>query len=122
MTNLNNGEAIANSALPAKPEKVQILTMPYIQFFVYLQVLDLLTTLVGLKFGVSEASPFVRWLMTWGPAAGVAASKIVAVALAGLCIAVNKHHLVKWITYWYAGLVVWNLCTILAGAHVPSMR
>jgi Domain of unknown function (DUF5658) len=104
MTNLKSGEA-----------------MPYIHFFVYLQVLDLLTTLVGLKFGVSEASPFVRWLMTWGPAAGVAASKIVAVALAGLCIVINKHHLVRWITYWYAGLVVWNLCTILAGAHAVSV-
>src|SRR5215472_16700639 len=103
MPKLKNGEAMA-----------------YLQFFVYLQVLDLLTTLVGLKFGVSEASPFVRWLMSWGPAAGVAASKVVAVALAGLCVVANKHHLVRWITYWYAGLVIWNLSTILAGAHVIS--
>jgi hypothetical protein len=89
--------------------------MPYIHFFVYLQVLDLLTTLVGLKYGVSEASPFVRLLMTWGPTVGVATSKIVALGLAGLCISIQKHHLVRWITYWYAGLVVWNLCIILAG-------
>ena len=95
--------------------------MPYIHFFVYLQILDLLTTLVGLKFGVSEASPFVRLLMSWGPAVGVAASKVVAIALAALCIVVNKHHLVRWITYWYAGLVIWNLCTILAGAHAVSV-
>ena len=91
--------------------------MPYIHFFVYLQVLDLLTTLVGLKFGVSEASPFVRWMMLWGPTAGVAGSKVVAIALAGVCISMHKHHLVRWISYWYAALVVWNLCTILAGAH-----
>ncbi len=91
--------------------------MPYIHFFIYLQVLDLLTTLVGIKFGVSEASPFVRWMMSWGPEVGVGISKFVAIALAGLCIVVNKHHLVRWITYWYAVLVVWNLCIILAGAH-----
>jgi hypothetical protein len=101
MTNMKNGEA-----------------MPYVHFFIYLQVLDLLTTLVGIKFGVSEASPFVRWMMAWGPAAGVAMSKFVAIGLAGLCIAANKQHLIRWVTYWYAGLVVWNLCIILAGAHV----
>ena len=55
MTNIKPGEAKA---------------LPYIHFFVYLQVLDLLTTLVGLKFGVGEASPFVRLLMNWGPAVG----------------------------------------------------
>jgi hypothetical protein len=91
--------------------------MPYIHFFVYLQILDLLTTLVGFKFGVGEASPFVRFLMTWGPTAGVAISKVLAIALAGLCISLNKHYLIRWITYWYAALVVWNLCNILAGAH-----
>src|SRR5690349_4535560 len=105
MTNLKNGESMA-----------------YIQFFVYLQVLDLLTTLVGLKFGVGEASPFVRWLMAWGPTAGVAASKVLAIGLAGVCIFVQKQHLVRWITYWYAGLVVWNLCIILVGAHAVSPR
>jgi uncharacterized protein DUF5658 len=101
MPNIKSGEAMA-----------------YIQFFVYLQVLDLLTTLVGLKFGVGEASPFVRWLMNWGPAVGVALSKGLAVALAGFCVWMNKQHLVRWITYWYAGLIVWNLCTILVG-RVP---
>jgi len=101
MTNIKNGEA-----------------MPYIHFFVYLQILDLLTTLVGLKFGVSEASPFVRLMMHWGPTVGVAASKCIAIGLAGLCVWINKHHLVRWITYWYAGLVVWHLCIILAGAHL----
>jgi len=90
--------------------------MAYIQFFVYLQVLDLLTTLVGFKFGVGEASPFVRWLMSWGPSAGVVISKCIAIALAGYCVWGNKHHLVRWICYWYAGLVVWNLCAILSGA------
>jgi len=87
--------------------------MVYIQVFLYLQVLDLLTTLIGFKMGAAEASPFIRYLMQWGPAVGVVASKLVAVALAGVCIWLNKRHLVRWISYWYAGLVVWNLCIIL---------
>ena len=46
------------------------------QVFVYLQLLDLITTLVGFKLGASEASPFVRMLMHGGAATGVFASKL----------------------------------------------
>jgi len=61
-------------------------TMVYVQVFLYLQVLDLLTTLVGFKLGISEASPFIRSLLHFGPSFAVAASKIVAVCLAGIGI------------------------------------
>jgi hypothetical protein len=89
-------------------------TMVYVQVFLYLQVLDLLTTLVGLKLGISEASPFIRSLLHFGPSFAVAASKIVAVGLAGICVGLNRSYLVRWINYWFAGLVIWNLCNILA--------
>jgi len=85
----------------------------YVQVFLYLQILDFLTTLVGLKLGISEASPFIRSLLHFGPSIAVAASKIMAIALAGLCVGLNRSYLVRWINYWYAGLVVWNLCNIL---------
>jgi uncharacterized protein DUF5658 len=85
----------------------------YVHVFLYLQILDFLTTLVGLKLGISEASPFIRSLLHFGPSVAVAASKIVAIALAGACVALNRSYLVRWINYWYAGLVVWNLCNIL---------
>jgi hypothetical protein len=84
-----------------------------VQLFLYLQVLDLLTTLVGFKLGISEASPFVRSLMHFGPGIAVAASKIAAITLAGLCVALNRSHLIRWINYWYAALIIWNLCSIL---------
>ncbi len=89
-------------------------SMTYVHLFLYLQVLDLLTTLVGFKMGAAEASPFIRLLMQFGPTAGVAASKVVALALAGICFWMGKKHLVRWASYWYAVLVVWNLCVILA--------
>jgi hypothetical protein len=84
-----------------------------VQLFLYLQVLDLLTTLVGFKLGISEASPFVRSLMHFGPGIAVAASKVAAVTLAGICMALNRSYLIRWINYWYAALIIWNLFSIL---------
>jgi Domain of unknown function (DUF5658) len=89
------------------------------QIFIYLQLLDLLTTLVGFKLGAAEASPFIRILMHAGPVAGVALSKLVALALGGLCVYLKKQHLIRWASYWYGGLVVWNLMIMLAApGHV----
>jgi hypothetical protein len=89
--------------------------MLVIQVFVYLQVLDYLTTLVGFKLGASEASPFIAKLIhTSSPAIGVGLSKIVGIAIGGVCVATQRVRLVGWINYWYAGLVVWNLCVILS--------
>ena len=84
------------------------------QIFLYLQLLDLLTTLVGFKLGAAEASPFIRMLMHLGPAAGVIASKVLALGLGALCVYTDKPHVIRWISYWYAGLVVWNLVVMLA--------
>ncbi len=88
--------------------------MAYVQIFVYLQLLDLLTTLIGFKMGAAEASPFIRLLMNFGPAIGVLLSKLVALAIAVVCIRLQKKHLIRWASYWYAGLVIWNLFVILS--------
>jgi hypothetical protein len=84
-----------------------------IQVFFYLQALDFLTTLIGLKLGIAEASPFIRSLMHYGPSLAVAASKIAALLLAVLCIKLNRSHLLRYANYWFAGVVVWNLLNIL---------
>ena len=86
------------------------------EIFIYLQLLDFLTTLVGFKMGASEASPVVRMFMHMGPAAGVLTSKAIALTLGGVCIYLRKDRLLRWAVYWYSGLVVWNLTVILA-AH-----
>lgn len=95
--------------MPSWQEDVRV----SVKVFLYLQILDFLTTLVGFKLGVPEASPFVRSLMHLGPGFAVAASKIMAIGLLGLCVALRRTHLVRWINYWYAGLIIWNLCSIL---------
>lgn len=83
------------------------------QVFVYLQLLDLLTTLVGFRFGAAEASPFIRVLMHAGPAAGVIVSKVLALGLGGFCIYKRKFWVLRLITYWYSLLIVWNLMIML---------
>lgn len=89
-----------------------------VQVFIYLQLLDFLTTLVGFKLGASEASPFIAKLIhATSPAWGVAASKVVGLGIGGLCVALNRMKIVNWINYWYAALVVWNLSMILVAGN-----
>jgi Domain of unknown function (DUF5658) len=95
--------------------------MAYVQIFLYLQILDFLTTLVGFKMGAVESSPFVRALIHFGPVAGVAVSKVLALLLAGLCVWLNKARLIRWVIYWYAALVIWNICVILASPTATSI-
>ena len=84
----------------------------HLQVFFYLQLLDFMTTLIGMRLGLGEASPFIRYLMQVGPLAGLAVSKVIALTLCGICLWTNKRHLVRWINYWYAALVVWNMFLI----------
>jgi hypothetical protein len=95
--------------------------MAITQVFVYLQLLDLLTTLVGFKLGATEASPFIRLLMHAGPATGVLASKLLALGLGAICLHYKKNHLIRWVSYWYGGLIVWNLMVLLASPN-PIVR
>ena len=94
--------------------------MPPVLVFVYLQLLDFLTTLVGFRLGAGEASPFIaKMIASVGPVMGVAASKGVALAIAALCVAIGRSRLIVWANYWYAALVVWNLYILLvAGAKL----
>jgi hypothetical protein len=88
--------------------------------FIYLQLLDLLTTLVGFRLGAAEASPFIRLLMHAGPALGILASKAIALGLGALCVYTRRIHLIRWATYWYGGLIVWNLIIMLVSASRPA--
>jgi hypothetical protein len=84
-----------------------------IEVFLYLQILDILTTLIGFRLGNGEASPFVRLMVRWGPLNGLLVSKILAVGLATGCLLLHRRRLIHWINYWYAAVVAWNLYTTL---------
>ena len=81
--------------------------------FLYLQVLDVLTTLAGFSLGASEGSPFISALIRWGPLAGTLASKLFAVVILIACLWLRRLYLLRWINVWYAALTVWNLCIVL---------
>jgi hypothetical protein len=81
--------------------------------FLYLQVLDVLTTLAGFSLGASESSPFISALIRWGPLAGTLASKLFAVVILIACLWLRRLYLLRWINVWYAALTVWNLCIVL---------
>lgn len=85
-----------------------------LQVFFYLQFLDVLTTWLGLRLGLGEASPFIKFLMHVGPMAGLVGSKVVAVVLGGICVYRKRFQVIRIINYWYAALAVWNLAVILS--------
>jgi hypothetical protein len=86
--------------------------VPGLYVFLLLQLLDVVTTLVGLEAGLSEANAFVRFMMQFGPLTGLLASKAVALLLAGFCVVSRRHRVIRYICYWYAALVLWNVVLI----------
>ena len=87
--------------------------IPSLTVFVVLQVLDILTTLIGLRMGGREASVFIGRLMQAGPVAGLLISKIVAVFLVAAALKFKRPRVVVLVNYWFAALITWNLVAIL---------
>ena len=82
---------------------------PSIAVFVFLQTLDILTTLIGLRLGAGEASAFVGTLMHLGVIPGLMISKILAVILVLIALRRKRPQIVVMANIWFAGLVTWNL-------------
>jgi hypothetical protein len=87
---------------------------PSLTVFVFLQILDVLTTLIGLRLGAGEASAFVGSLMHLGLIPGLMISKILAVLLVLIALRRKKPQIVVMANIWFAGLVTWNLLLIFS--------
>ncbi len=83
--------------------------MAYLQVFVYLQLLDFMTTLVGFRLGGAEVSPFANWLTGLGPVTGLLLAKALGIPLVGICLRYHKERVIQRANYFFAALVVWNL-------------
>lgn len=81
----------------------------------YLQVLDFLTTVAFLTNGVREGNPIVAWAIGFfpSPLAGLAAVKLVALALGFYCWQAAKIQLLHRINIAFAILVAWNLLSLI---------
>ncbi len=89
--------------------------MNYLEVFVLLQVLDLLTTLVGFRVGAGEASVFISWLMRLtDPLSGLVIAKIIGLSWGAFCLWRRKPLAIRIANYFFAGVVVWNLYQITA--------
>ena len=86
---------------------------PSLTVFVILQVLDILTTLMGIRMGAHEASVFVGQLMNAGPVGGLLLSKIFAVFLVASAMRFKRPRLVVFLNYWFAAVITWNLVMIV---------
>ena len=89
--------------------------------FLYLQVLDILTTLAFLLNGVQEANPLVRLALEAGPSPvlSLIGVKIVAAALAIYCVRRARLRLLARVNVFFAALVAWNLFVLIVSS--PSL-
>jgi hypothetical protein len=95
--------------------------MTYLEIFFLLQVLDFMTTLVGMRMGGSEMSPFIGWVMRiTDPVIGLTVAKLIGFALAGLCLWMHKERVIRSANYIFAGIVVWNVWMILRAVSTPA--
>jgi Domain of unknown function (DUF5658) len=93
---------------------------PSLTVFVALQVLDILTTLIGLRVGATEGSFFVGRLMRAGPVAALLIAKIMAVTLVTLALKFKRPRLVVFLNYWFAAVVTWNCILIMVSEALST--
>ena len=74
-----------------------------------LQILDVLTTIVGLRLGAVEGSPFVSQLLRCGTVSGLIFAKAIACVLAGSALLRNRERLLRIVNFWFVAIVGWNL-------------
>jgi hypothetical protein len=84
----------------------------------YLQVLDFLTTLAFLLYGIQEANPVVRLCLglSNSPLAGLLLVKVLALALGIMVWRMGRTRLLARINTMFALVVAWNLVALIVGA------
>ena len=85
-------------------------------WFIYLQILDLLSTTAFLINGVGEGNPIVRSLMTMAgsPVAGLLWAKLFGTVIAFLCWKTGRIRVLMIANVGYAFLITWNLVALIA--------
>jgi Domain of unknown function (DUF5658) len=89
--------------------------------YIYLQLLDFLTTIAFLANGVREANPFVHLMLTLfpNPMAGLLAVKLLALSLGVYCWRMRRERLLSYGNILFAALVAWNLIALILGSVAP---
>ena len=90
--------------------------------FIYLQILDVLTTLAFLLQGVGESNPIVKWAIREAPnpLGGLLLVKLFAVILAIYCLVQARHSLLRKVNVFFACVVIYNLVVLIVTS--PSIQ
>lgn len=81
--------------------------------FTFLQITDVVLTLLGLQFGAQEVGPLARFLLSLGsPVAALFVVKAVAFGLFFLSARLRPSVLPK-IDLFFTGLVIWNSAMVV---------
>ena len=91
--------------------------MSTLEIFAFMQLLDVMTTLIGFRLGASEASPFIHSFLSYGPLPALLIAKAIAFGIGAACIVLRRAHIIGYINYWFAALTAWNLAVILRILH-----
>ncbi len=87
--------------------------MSLLSIFVYLQVLDFLTTILFLKLGLPEGNWLVGLLVRWSPWLGVLLAKLATIIVALIAVHYHKIRVMRLANLGYGGVVVWNLVVMI---------
>jgi hypothetical protein len=83
------------------------------QMFVCLQFVDLLTTLLALRFGGQELNPVLRGFMQLGPITGLIVGKLTVLAVGAFVVWCQRPRVLVIANRFYCALAAWNLAVIL---------
>ena len=83
--------------------------------FIYLQLLDILTTIAFMMHGVGESNPIIRWAIREGPHPiwALFMLKGGAVLLALFCLYRSREKLLRKVNVFFACLIVYNLVALI---------
>jgi hypothetical protein len=90
---------------------------PSLALFVALQMLDILTTIIGIRLGAAEGSAFIGALMHMGPMAALLIAKLFAAALVAIALKMRRPRAVVFLNFWFVAIVSWNLVMILIAGY-----
>jgi hypothetical protein len=84
--------------------------------FAYLQLLDLMTTLLCMSHQSQETNPLVKLLIHFAgsPVVGLAVTKLLVFGVALYCWRRSREKLLWGVNLFYSAVVVWNLAVLLA--------
>jgi hypothetical protein len=96
-------------------------SMLFLQF-IYLQAMDVLTTLAFLLGGVKEGNPLVNFAIAQAgnPLSGLVLVKMGALALGVYCLLSGRRKLLQRANVFFALLVAWNMVCLILGLALKA--